>query len=459
MTVVESHTELRGLRARTTGKLLRQGDPGWDAARGAFNLLVDQSPALIALPEDERDVIAVVDFARRNGYRVAAQRTGHNAEPLGPLDETILLRTDRLQGVQIDPVQRIARVRSGAKWENVIPEASALGLAAPHGSTGDVSVAGYTLGGGIGWYARKRGLAANNLRAIELVTADGRLRRVDCDHEPELFWALRGGGGNFGIVTSLEVELQPVAEVYAGVLFFPIERSSEVLHAWREWVDTVPEELTSVGRILQFPPFPEVPEPLRGRSFVIVEAVFTGSEAEGRALLRPLAELGPEMNTFAMVPPAGIAELHMDPPNPTPYAGSHQLLADLDGASIDRLVAVAGPGAGSPLVSFEFRHLGGAMARDEAGHGVLASIPEQFITFGIGIVFDEASGAAVHAGLERVHTALAAQDTGRRYLNFAESKVDPACFYSPGAWDRLRAVKAAVDPDGMFQANHSIAAG
>ena len=157
-------------------------------------------------------------------------------------------------------------MRAGSKWEEVVPRASELGLAALHGSTPDVSVAGYSLGGGVGWYARKLGLSTNSVTAIELVTADGELRRVDHERDPELFWALRGGGGNFGVVTALEVQLYEIPEIYAGVLFFPWERSSEVLHAWLDWTRTVPDEVTSVGRILQFPPLPELPDFLRGQN-------------------------------------------------------------------------------------------------------------------------------------------------------------------------------------------------
>ena len=236
------------------------GEEGWDAARQAFNTTIDQHPALIATPLDVDDIAAVVRYAADAGLQIAPQRTGHNAAPLGDLGDSILLKTDQLQGVKIDAENRTARVRSGAKWEKVVPRASDLGLAALHGSTPDVSVAGYSLGGGLGWYGRKHGLAANSVTAIELVTADGELRRVDAQNEPELFWALRGGGGNFGVVTALEFDLYPVSEVYAGVLFFPYERSSEVLHAWREWTATVPDEVTSVGRMLQFPPIPDLPD-------------------------------------------------------------------------------------------------------------------------------------------------------------------------------------------------------
>ncbi|HEY7692113.1 MAG TPA: FAD-binding oxidoreductase, partial [Gaiellaceae bacterium] len=301
---------LRPLRARLRGDVIEPGRDGWDTATQAFNLTVVQQPALVALPADVEDVIQIVAFARANGMQVAAQRTGHNAEPLGAMDDVILVKTDNLKGVEIDAERRIARVGAGSKWADVVPPASDLGLAALHGSTPDVSVAGYSLGGGIGWYARKLGLSANSVTAIELVTADGRLRRVDAGNDPDLFWALRGGGGSFGIVTALEVQLYSIPDIYAGVLFYPWERSSEVLHAWLEWTAGVPDEVTSVGRILQFPPLEEIPEPLRGGRFAIVEAVYMGDEDSGSDLLKPLRDLGPALDTFEMVPPAGLAELH-----------------------------------------------------------------------------------------------------------------------------------------------------
>ena len=301
---------LRSLRRRFKGALVEPGGNGWDAATQAFNLTVRQEPAIAALPTDVEDVIALVEFARDHGFRLAAQRTGHNAEPLGALDETILVKTDALQGVEFDIERKIARVASGMKWAGVVPQASELGYAVLHGSTPDVSVTGYSLGGGVGWYARKLGLSTNSVTAIELVTADGTPRRVDHENEPDLFWALRGGGGNFGIVTAVEVQLYSIPDIYAGVMFFPWERSSEVLHTWLEWTETVPEEMTSVGRILQFPPIEEVPEPLRGGKFAIVEGFYMGDEASGRDLMRPLRELGPVMDTFAMVEPSACPSAH-----------------------------------------------------------------------------------------------------------------------------------------------------
>ena len=210
------------------------------------------------------------------------------------------------------------RVGAGAKWERVVPRLSALGLAALHGSSPDVGIAGYSLGGGMGWLARRYGLQANAVTAIELVTADGRLVRADAEHEPELFWALRGGGGNFGVVTAIEFDVYPVDELYAGALFFPFERAAEVLHAWSELLPTLPDEMMSWARVMHFPPLPDVPGVRRGRSFAIVMAAFLGSEADGRELLRPLRELGPALDTFAMVPPVVLGDLAMDPRDPLP---------------------------------------------------------------------------------------------------------------------------------------------
>jgi FAD/FMN-containing dehydrogenase len=455
MTVI-ADSRHAALRRRFRGALIEPGQPGWEAGTQAFNLALAQEPALVAVPADERDVIAVVDYAREHGMQVAPQRTGHNAEPLGALDDVILVRTDALLGVEIDVERRIARVRAGSKWAEVVPRASELGLAGLHGSTPDVSVAGYSLGGGVGWYARKHGLSTNSVTAIELVTADGRLRRVDHDHDPELFWALRGGGGSFGIVTALEIQLYPIAEVYAGVLFFPWERSSEVLHAWLDWTATVPDEVTSVGRILQFPPLPELPDAIRGRKFAMVDAVVIGDERHGADLLRPLRALGPEIDTFAPMAPAGIAELHMDPPEPVPYTADGMMLGELTGEAIDAFVEVAGPGSGSPLLLAEIRHVGGALTRAQPHHGALATFDASYLTLGVGLAFDEPTHRASHERLTLIGEALASYDTGRQYLNFTEAQTDPARFYTPDAYRRLCAVKARVDPDEVIRANHPI---
>jgi len=402
MSIVERPYGLASLTETLMGSVVYPDHPSWDAAREAYNLTVDQRPAAVAFPADARDVQEIVRYAAANGLRVAPQRTGHNASPIESLEGVVLLKTDRLDEVRIDAAALRARVGAGVKWEKVVPQASELGLAALHGSTPDVSIAGYGLGGGLGWYGRKHGLFTNSITAIELVTADGQLRRVDADHEPELFWALRGGGGSFGVVTALEFRLFPIAELYAGALFFPWERSAEVLHAWRNWIRTVPDEVTSVGRILQFPPIDEVPEPMRGRPFVIVHAYSLGTEAEGVERLAALRALGPEIDTVRMVPPVELSEMHMDPPDPLPYVGEHLVLGALPAAAIDDVVAAAGPGSGSTLDSVEIRHVGGALGRGGEGHGALDRLPGEFVYFGVGLTADEAQDAATRRDLQQL---------------------------------------------------------
>jgi hypothetical protein len=304
-------------------------------------------------------------------------------------------------------VARSARVEAGVLWAEVSEAAAEHGLAALAGSSPDVGVVGYSLGGGISWFARKHGLAANSVTAIELVNADGELVRADAENESELYWALRGGGGSFGVVTALEFALYPIPEVHAGVLFFPLERGAEVLRAWRRWIEDVPDEVTSVGRFLQFPPIPDIPEPLRGGSFVVVEATSLLGEHATDELLRPLRALGPAMDTFATIPVEQLKHLHMDPEHPVPGAGDGMLLRDFTDEAIEAVVAAAGPGSGSPLLSVEVRHLGGALGRMQPGHGALATIEAGFAMFAVGISMTPELGAAVRAHIEVVQAALA----------------------------------------------------
>ena len=294
------------LRAQLDGDIVLPDDADWDAARLAWNLAVDQQPAMVALPESAADVAAVVTYAAESNLRVAMQGTGHGAAARGgELSGAILMKMERMRGIEIDAVNRTARVEAGVVWAEVAEAAGAYGLAALAGSSPDVGVVGYTLGGGLSWLGRRYGLAASSVVSVEIVTADGAIRRIDAETDPDLFWAIRGGGGSFGAVTAIEFVLFPVAEVYAGVMLFPIERASEILHAWREWTADMPDDMTTVGRLLQLPPIPDIPEPLRGRSFVGVEAFYLGTEAEGAALVAPIRALGPEIDTVATIPARG----------------------------------------------------------------------------------------------------------------------------------------------------------
>src|SRR5215469_15976139 len=341
--------DLEMLREAVTGEVFATGDAGYDQARQAWNLAIDERPAVVVMAESAADVAQALRFARTRGMRIAPQGTGHGAEPLEPLRGAMLLRTSRMRSVRIDPVSRTARAEAGALWQDVTVPAGEHGLAALAGSSPNVGVTGYTLGGGIGWLARRYGLAANSVTAAEIVTPSGRFVRTDADHEPDLFWAVRGGGGSVGVVTALEMRLYPVRDLYAGALFFPIQRAAEVLHAWREWTATVPDEVTSLGRILRLPPLPEVPDPLRGRAFALVEAAYLGEAGAGAALIQPLRQLGPDLDTFAMIPAPALQQVNMDAAQPVPNQGDGAFLADLPAAAIDALVAVAGPDVDTPL--------------------------------------------------------------------------------------------------------------
>jgi FAD binding domain len=444
------------LRDLLDGELVTPADAEWDEARLAWNLAADQRPTAVVFAESVDDVVAVVDYARDHGLHVTTQGTGHFANSLDSFADTILLKTSRLRGVEIDPGARTARVEAGVLWEEVSLAAAEHGLAALAGSSSDVGVVGYTLGGGLGWLARRYGLAANSVLAVELVTADGRRVRTDASNEPDLFWAVRGGGGSFGIVTAVEFALYPVPEVYAGILFFPFERASEILNAWRGWVDGTPREVTSAGRLMQFPPIPEIPEPLRGQSFVIVEAAFIGSEEDGAALLQPLRELGPVLDTFAMIPVEDLRHLHMDPPEPVPGVGDGMNLVDLTPETVDALVAVAGPGSGSPLVSVELRQLGGAVAEASPEHGAVGSIDAGFALFAVGMAIDAEMTRLVEDRVTAVKAALAPWTAERGYFNFADSPKDGESFFPPDTYRGLQWVKAAYDPTELLRASHPI---
>jgi hypothetical protein len=451
--------DFAALEAAISGTIVTPGDADWDAARQAWNLAVDQRPAAVALPHSAADIVSIVLFARENGLRVAPQVTGHNAHPLeNLLERTILLRTDRMRRVEIDSQRRRARVEAGALWMDVTGPAAEHGLAAMAGSSPDVGVVGYTLGGGLSWLSRRYGLAANNVWAIELVTAHGTHVRTDPENHPDLFWALRGGGGSFGIVTAIEIDLKPISQVWAGVMFWPQERASEILHAWREWAEQdLPDTIISVGRLVNVPPLPELPEFLRGRSFVVVEVVCLGDEAEGAHLIAPLRELEPEIDTISSIPAAALSHLHMDPPQPVPGKGDGMLLGEMPAELIDAFVQAAAGEAGSALVSAEIRQLGGAVARPSPEHGALPAIEAPYVMFAVGMTPTRELRQVVENQIDGIKQALAPWNANHAYLNFAERAVDSRTLYPHEyTYRRLQLIKAKYDPADMIQSNHPI---
>jgi FAD/FMN-containing dehydrogenase len=458
MTTIDtiSPSGLDTLRAMVAGEVFAPGDQGYDEARRPWDLAADQRPAVVVFAESVVDVVRAVRFARSHGMRIAPQGTGHGALPLELLEDAMLLRTSRMRRVDIFPATYSARAEAGAQWEDVTVPASEYGLAALAGSSSNVGVTGYTLGGGLGWLARRYGLAANSVTAVEIVTPDGRLVRADADHDTDIFWAVRGGGGSLGVVTALEMTLYPVSELYAGALFFPIERAAEVLHAWRRWTDTVPDELTSWGRLLRMPPIDEVPEPLRGRAFVLVEAAYIGDALSGAGLIRPLRALGPELDTFAVIQAPALQRLHMDPESPVPGAGDGAFLAALPANAIDTLLALVGPGVQTPLMSVEIRHLGGALAREAVGAGAQPKIDAQYVIFAVGIAPTPELAEAARTHAQALKEALAPWHAGYDYYNFVETPAEAEVVLPPASYQRLREIKATYDPDQAIISAHPV---
>jgi len=446
---------LADLGANLRGDVVLPGDDAWDGSRLAWNLAVDQRPVAVVYAESADDVVATVRAAAALGLRIAFNAGGHNAGPIDWSQDTLLLKTERMRGIEIDPVARRARIEAGVLGKPLATAAGEHGLAYLAGTSPDVGVLGYALGGGLSWMVRRYGLACNSIAAAEVVTADGRLVRTDLETEPELFWAIRGGGGNFGAVTALELDLVPVAEIFAGALFWPIERASEILHAWRAWIQAAPDTCESLGRMLQLPDVPFLPEAVRGQSFVLIEAAFIGSPDEGAALIQPLRDLGPAMDTVALMPASDLSLVNMDPDFPLPYSGEGILLADLPAEAIAPLVEAFG---GSSLLHVEIRQLGGAAATRSPDHGVLDAIDQPFVLFTFGLTPDDDARAAVDRHVANVLGAVRPWDSGRRYLNFAESPGDPRSIYPEATFERLQRAKAHYDPTNLFRANHPVSA-
>jgi FAD/FMN-containing dehydrogenase len=445
------------LRGSASGGIYLPGDDGYDRARTTWALAVDLRPAAVAFPKDAGEVAAVVRAAAAAGLRVAPLGTGHNAHPLGDLSASVLMRMSGMTGIEIDADARRARVQAGELWLPVVEEAAKYGLAALHGSSPDAGVVGYSLFGGVSWYGRSLGLAADSVTAVELVTADGSLVRADAEHEAELFWALRGGGGaNFGVVTAIEFTLHPIETAYAGMLVWDLRDAPRVLNRWASWAADAPDEVTTAYRHMQYPPIPEIPEPFRGRQLIIIDGAVLGDDAEAERILAPLRELGPEIDTFGRMPAASLIRLHMDPEQPTPGGGHSALLDELPPSAVDRLVEVSGVDSGSSLfLKAELRQLGGALGRSRPGAGAVTKLDGRFQLIAGGMMVGELAKQTV-ADCERVVDAMAPYSRGRQYLNFQEEPVDPSTGYDASAWERLLRIRKAVDPAGLFQANHEI---
>ncbi len=432
------------------GRVYVAGESGYESARLPWQRRLDPRPALIVEAANASDVRTAVRFAREHDLPLAVQSTGHGVVKVP--DGGLLLKTNPMSAVAVDAGRRVARVGGGALWSDVIAAAAPHDLAPLSGSSPTVGVTGYTLGGGTGWLSRLYGFAADRVVRAELVTAEGELVTVSAAEHPDLFWALKGGGGNFGVVTSLEFELFPVASVYAGVAMFDPARAAEAMSVYSDWALDEPDESSTALVLARLPDAPQLPEPVRGKHVLMLRAFYVGTAQEAQRDLAPLYEAAgtplldgmratsfPDAAAMMPPPPPGISEMHIE------------LFRDLPDEVID--AAVEGHEA---VAGIELRHWGGEMARPGEDAGPIGHRHVPFSVVAGGQAFTPEEAETMMAGVRTVAAKLRPHATGGAWLNFLSDPARTADAYTDGNWQRLREVKAAYDPDNVFAANHNI---
>ena len=441
------------------GPVLTPDHESYLAECAAYNLAVTHRPAVVVGATGAADVRAAVRFAAEHGLAIAVLATGHQA--IVPADGAVLITTSRMATIAVDPEARTVRIEAGVRWQQVVDAAAEHGLAPLNGSSPLVGVVGFTLGGGLSpTMGRAFGWAADHVRAVDVVTADGELRHSTPDTEPDLFWALRGGKSNFGVVTALEFALFPVTRLYAGGLFFAGEHTAQLLHAYREFAATAPDEMTTSIALLRLPPLPFVPEPLRGRFTIHVRVSFLGSMRNGQRLIAPLRDAAPVLiDTVDELPYSRFAEIHADPVDPAPFLERTALIQRLTPETVDTLVELAGPDADCPVAFVELRQLGGALSRPPELANAVGNRDAAFAFWIVSIGMPQ--DAAIPMGYaDTLLDRLAPWCTDGKYLNFMSTEdtsveqVRPA--YSTETYQRLQSVKATYDPANLFRLNHNI---
>ncbi|BCY09324.1 FAD-binding oxidoreductase [Actinoplanes sp. L3-i22] len=450
--------DVTALASQLTGPIFLPGDPGYDLECATFNLNSPLTPAIVVGAASVRDVQLAIRFATGHGLAVAVRGGGHLQPRTG--EGQLMLTLDRMTSWTVDASRASVRVTGSPRWGQLMAPLAAHGLAAMNGSSPHVGVVGYLLGGGLSpVLARSHGYASDHVTAIEVVTADGELRRAT-EHS-DLFFALRGAKGNLGVVTAVEFGVFPIPAVYGGGLWFPVDRLATLLPAWRDWAPTLPERAgTSLG-IQRLPDLPGMPEPLRGAAVVHLRYSYVGGAAEGEALLTPMRGLGdPVFDTVTEMPYAASGTIHNDPPEPLPYFDLGTGLRWLPDAALAALVELTGPDSGCPLVNVEIRLLGGALDRapDAPDAVPTRGLPYQFTAFGIG---GPEQAGFVNGWLTRVIEGMRPWADPRQMLNFIspEAGLTPGelrGIYGADLYDRVVAVKEKYDPANTFRVNHNL---
>ncbi|WP_424854366.1 FAD-binding oxidoreductase [Streptomyces sp. SAI-170] len=442
------------------GPVLRPDDPAYTPEVTGFNLAAPHTPDIAIGALDTDDIVAALRWAAATDTPVTVQATGHGAN--FPVTEGLLLNTSRMTDVRIDPGTRTATVSAGAKWHDVLEAAAPHGLAALTGASTGTGAVGYTVGGGLPVLGRAYGYAADLVRSFQVGTADGTLHLATAEAEPDLFWALRGGKGNVGVVTEMVTGLVPVPELFGGGLYCPGEHAEPLLRAWAEWTATVPDEMGSGYTLLRLPPLPDIPEPLRGRFWARVVIAWPGAPEAGERLIAPLRTAAPvTLDTVSVIPYTAIDSIHMDPRDPLPARESCALLTALTPEAITALLRTCGPSAppGYPLLLVELRHMGGALARPCATPDAICSRDAEFLLESVGVLTDPEAAEAVEAANHDLYTAMAPHSTGLTMVNThgrPGDALDRARAWTPEVYDRLRRLKATYDPKNLLRHGHTV---
>jgi len=451
---------MTALDDRNATSIARPGDPDYELATRVFNLAAPVAPAAAVTARTVDEVRVAIRHAQAEGRGVRMLTTGHASGSYRPMDDAVLIRTEMAGSVDVDSERRIARIPAGTQWTDVAAATAPYGLAAPHGSAPTVGVVGYLLRGGISFYGRQVGLAVNSVRAVDIVTADGELRHVDAVSDPDLFWALRGGGGGFGVVTAIEVQLFPATTVVTGAAFWPAALGVPLLAAWERWALDAPRAAATSFRVLNLPPLPDIPPVLTNGSMLCVDGVVLGTNGDDPTvvqqqaddLLGPLRAIAePVMDTWHLTTPDDVLSVHMDPTEPVPAQGDSMLLTELGADGHTEFLRVLGEGSNSPLVLAGLRQLGGAMAVPDPDGGALNHLDANYIYSGAGIPMDAESTAAISAHFGVIREALAPWDTGRTAPTFVESVNQPQGHLNSEQVRRADEVRARVDPTGLFR--------
>ena len=450
--------EVEGLGAQLRGKAIGA------EARLTFNAMHASTPAITAVCSGTADVIDAVRFARDHDLAVAVRGGGHSIAGLSDVDGGMLIDLSPMRGVEVDPDQRIARVQGGALWGDVDREAQAFGLVTPGGVVSDTGVAGLTLGGGYGWTRRKFGLSCDNVLEAQVVCADGQVRKASADSNADLYWALRGGGGNFGIVTSFTFKLHPMGPIvaFAGT-FYPIEEVAQVLRGYREYVEQAPDEVTATCVTITFPADPEMPEAIHNRPCAIIGGVYTGDPEEGMGILQPLRELGTALADLSQPMPFTAVQAAFDPLFPRNEIRAYwksEFLDELTDEAID-IVAGRAQDRPAPLTLVNTFHMGGAINRVAPDATAFAERSAKYMISLDGMWDDAGDDEANIAWIRDAHSRVRTVGKGSVYLNFTgRADEDAGAGVENQAGPNLRRlaeVKAKYDPDNFFRMNNNIA--